>query len=76
MSQKTYQRSKLLIQVNILAIIESLLSWIISLANAESLFKIIFAIKSLFVKDQMTKFELFQCNCNIQIELPKLLKTA
>ena len=42
MSQKTYQRSKLFIKVNNIARIESLSSWIISLANAKSLFKINF----------------------------------
>ena len=42
MSQKTYQRSKLLIQVNDVAKIESLWSWIVSLTKAKSLFIIIF----------------------------------
>ena len=42
MSQSTYQRSKLLIQVNDVARTESLCSWIISLANAKSLIKINF----------------------------------
>ena len=47
MSQNTYQRSKLLIQINDVARTESLWSWIISLANAKS--KLILGIKSLFV---------------------------
>ena len=48
MSQKTYERSKILIQVNKVARIEMLLSWIISLANAKSLFKINFGL-SIFI---------------------------
>ena len=44
-SQNTYQRSKLLIQVNDVAGTYSLWSWIISLANAKSLFKTNFGHK-------------------------------
>ena len=49
MSQKTYPRSKLVIQVNNVARIESLWSWIISHANVKSLLKLILGIKSLYV---------------------------
>ena len=55
MSQKTYQRSKLLIQVNNVARFENLLSWIISLANANSILKLILGIKSLSV-NRFSKF--------------------
>ena len=58
MSQKTYQRSKFLIQVNNDARMESLWSWIISLANAKSLFKIIVGLKLFYL---LTDFQNVCC---------------
>ena len=58
MSQKTYQLSKLLIQINIVDRIESLCSGIISLANAKSLFKINFGHKIFYL---LTDFQNFCC---------------
>ena len=68
MSQKTYQQLKLFIQVKNVARTESLWSWIISLASANSLFKINFGHK-IFIYEPIFKFSTAQFTTNLVLNI-------